>query len=190
MTLAVLVRQGRDGPCYGFVRRPRAIPGTGNSLLEICRRVRYATGMNRLPSISAVLTVCLFAACTHTPDEGPETAPVGPSVLSDAVIQEALHGPVDYQKHIRPVIYQNCLPCHDGKQFPHLANFTSRSSTMARGPYGYRIVPGKPDESLMVRNLSLTHAPVKSMPPVGNRLTPEETKILRNWILEGAEWPE
>lgn len=147
-------------------------------------------GMTRLPAIFAAVAVCCFAACSHTPDEGPETAPVGPPVLSDAAIQEALSGPVDFQKHIRPVIYQNCLPCHDGKEFPHLANFTSRSSTMAPGPYGARIVPGKPDESLIVRNLSLTHAPVKSMPPVGNRLTPEETKILRKWIREGAVWPD
>lgn len=146
--------------------------------------------MTRPTAISAALAVCLLAACTNTPDEGPETAPVGPSVLGEAAIKEALNGAVDYRKHIRPVIYQNCLPCHDGKEFPHLANFTSRSSSMARGPYGYRIVPGKPDESLIVRNLSLTHAPVKSMPPVGNRLTAEETKILRQWIREGAVWPE
>jgi len=146
--------------------------------------------MTRIAALSAVLTGCLFAACTNLPDEGPETAPAGPSVLSEAEIREALRGPVDYRKHIRPVLYQNCLPCHDGKEFPHLANFTSRRSTMARGPFGDRIVPGQPDQSLIVRNLSLTHAPVKSMPPVGNRLTPEETKILRKWIREGAVWPE
>jgi len=142
--------------------------------------------MNR----TAFLLVLLLTGCTHLPDEGPETAPVGPSVLSDATIKEALAGPVDYRRHIRPVIYQNCLPCHDGKMMPHLANFTSRRSTMTPGPHGPRIVPGKPGESLMVQNLSLTHAPVKSMPPVGSRLTPGETKILRKWIREGAPWPE
>ena len=68
-------------------------------------------------------------------------------------------------------------------------NFSKRASVMASGPYGPRIVPGKPDQSLIVNNLSLTHAPVKTMPPVGNRLTPDETKILRKWISEGAPWP-
>jgi Planctomycete cytochrome C len=130
-----------------------------------------------------------LAGCRHTDEEGPETAPVGPSVLSEAAIQEALHGPVDFRRHVAPLFAQNCLPCHDGKQMPQFVNLTSRSSTFARGPYGYRIVPGKPDQSLVIGNLSLTHAPVKSMPPVGSRMTPEETKILRNWITEGAEWP-
>ena len=102
---------------------------------------------------------------------------------------EAMKGPVQFHRHVEPLLRQNCLPCHDGKQMPAFVNLTSRSSTMARGPYGYRVVPGKPDESLIVRNLSLTHAPVKSMPPVGSRMTPEEVAILRKWIQEGAVWP-
>ena len=50
-------------------------------------------------------------------------------------------------------------------------------------------MPGRPDQSLLVSNLSRTHAPVTSMPPVGSRLTPRETRILRKWIKEGALWP-
>lgn len=137
-----------------------------------------------LLAAAAVLT-----ACHHTPAEGPETAPVGPPVLSEALMQEALTGPVRFHRHIEPLFTQNCLPCHDGKQMPAFVNLTDKKSAFARGPYGYRIVPGKPDDSLLVRNLSLTHAPVKSMPPVGSRMTPEETKILRKWIREGALWP-
>jgi hypothetical protein len=72
---------------------------------------------------------------------------------------------------------------------PQLVNLTSRQSSFATGPYGRRIIPGKPEESLIIKNLSLTHAPVKSMPPVGSRMTPEETKILKKWIAEGAHWP-
>ena len=142
----------------------------------------------------SALLLSLFAAghlasCRHVSPEGPETSPVGPSILSDATIKEALSGPVSYQRHIQPLLSHNCQHCHDGKVRPDLVNFSKRASVMASGPYGPRIVPGKPDQSLIVNNLSLTHAPVKTMPPVGNRLTPDETKILRKWISEGAPWP-
>ena len=136
-----------------------------------------------------IIAAILLTGCRHVTDEGPETAPVGPPVLSEAAMHEAMNGPVQFRRHIEPLFRQNCLPCHDGKQMPQFVNLTSRSSAFARGPYGYRIVPGKPDESLIIGNLSLTHAPVKSMPPVGSRMTPEETTILRKWITEGAVWP-
>ena len=113
---------------------------------------------------------------------------MGPSVLSDTVLTEALQGPIDFKKHIQPMIQHNCVGCHDGAQMPGLVDFRKKSSVMTPGPYGPRVVPGNPDKSLMVKNLSLTHAPVKTMPPVGNRLTPVETKVLRKWITEGAKW--
>lgn len=122
-------------------------------------------------------------------DEGPETSPVGPPVLDATTIRQALDGPVKYETHVRPLLTQYCLPCHDGIQMPHLVNLTRRASVMSRGPYGDRVVPGKPDSSLIVGNLSLTHAPVKTMPPVGSRMTPDETRVLRKWIREGAVWP-
>lgn len=132
----------------------------------------------------------LVAACQPVSNEGPETAPVGPPVLSDAAIREALHGPVQFQTHIRPLFQQNCLPCHDGKTLPAFVNLRDRASAFSHGPYGPRIVPGKPGKSLIIQNLSLTHAPVQSMPPVGNRMTPDEVRILKKWIAEGAVWPE
>jgi hypothetical protein len=143
----------------------------------------------KLRFVALLFAAALQTACRHTTDEGPETAPVGPPVLSDAVMKEALTGPVQFHRHIEPLLRQNCLPCHDGQQMPQFVNLTDRASAFSRGPYGYRIVPGKPESSLIIQNLSLTHAPVKSMPPVGSRMTPEETKILKKWIKAGALWP-
>lgn len=135
------------------------------------------------------LVAACFAACHHMDGEGPETSPVGPPVLDASTMRQALNGPVKFGTHIKPLLTQNCLPCHDGRQMPHLVNLTSRASVMSRGPYGDRVVPGKPGRSLIVGNLSLTHAPVKTMPPVGSRMTPDETRVLIKWIREGAVWP-
>ncbi len=153
------------------------------------RRIVAKSSVMKPLGLLLITIAALFTACHHTGSEGPETSPVGPPVLSEAAMQQALTGPVQFKAHVQPLLMQNCMPCHDGKQMPHLANFTSRASVMSRGPYGDRIVPGHPEKSLLVGNLSLTHAPVKTMPPVGSRMTPEETKILKKWIREGAVWP-
>ncbi len=145
---------------------------------------------HRLRLVFALTGVLALAACQTVSDEGSETAPVGPPVLSDAAIREALHGPVRFQTHIRPLFQQNCLSCHDGRTMPAFVNLKSRASAFSPGPYGPRIVPGKPGKSLIIQNLSRTHAPVQSMPPVGNRMTPDEIRILKKWITEGAVWPE
>lgn len=141
-------------------------------------------------TLTAALALPLFCTqCRTATDEGPETAPVGPSALDAATTKAALSGNVDFVKHVRPVLESHCLPCHNPKGMPGLMNLLSREQTLAPGPHGPRIVPGKPDESLLIKNLSMTHAPVKVMPPVGNRLTPDETKVLRRWITQGAAWP-
>lgn len=137
-----------------------------------------------------LLVACgLLTGCQTFVEEASETSPVGPSVLSDAILREAEEHPVDFKKHIQPILAANCTHCHDGKALPAFVNLTNRRSVMTPGPYGPRLVPGRPDQSLLVSNLSRTHAPVTSMPPVGSRLTPRETRILRKWIKEGALWP-
>src|SRR5436190_16288727 len=122
---------------------------------------------NRIAFIFLLISAALMSACQHLSEEGPETAPSGPPVISQAAIKQALSGPVSYEAHVRPLLRQNCLPCHDGKQMPGFVNLTSRQSAFSVGPYGRRIVPGKPDESLIIKNLSLTNPPVNSMPHVG-----------------------
>ena len=144
---------------------------------------------SRLPALCCCLAVVL-AGCRNVPLEESETSPVGPSVLPPAVLAEGLNGPVKFDRHVKPVLEANCLPCHDGRELPAFLNLSSRALAFAPGPYGPRIVPGKPEASLLIRNLSMTHAPVKAMPPVGNRLTPEEKQLLEKWIAEGAAWPD
>jgi hypothetical protein len=142
-----------------------------------------------LPLLPLLLACGVLTGCQISGGEGSETSPVGPSVLSDAALREAEEHPVDFKKHIQPILAANCAHCHDGKVMPALVDLTNRRSVMTPGPYGPRLVPGRPDQSLLVSNLSRTHAPVTSMPPVGSRLTPRETRILRKWIKEGALWP-
>lgn len=143
--------------------------------------------MNILPRCLLLAAALFSLGACQTSDRGEsETSPVGPPVLSAALEQEALRSPVEFSRHVQPILQQNCGWCHDGKSYPLLVNFSEKKSVLGRGPYGLRVIPGRPDDSLLVNNLSQTHAPIQTMPPVGSRLTPVELKILKKWIQEGA----
>jgi uncharacterized membrane protein len=145
--------------------------------------------MLRTFCLSSFVALFMLSACKHTENQGSETAPVGPSVLSDPTMKHALQGNVSFSTHIKPVLESRCLPCHDGKTMPGLFSMTTRDAAFQKGALGPRIVPGKPDQSLLFLNPRGTHKAVNVMPPVGNRLTPEELKLLGRWIEQGAEWP-
>jgi cytochrome c5 len=134
-----------------------------------------------------LLPLLWLGACQHATES--ETAPTGPSVLSAAATQQALEGKVSFRNHLKPVLESRCLPCHNGKTVIGLFELTSREKAFQPGPLGPRIIPGQPDKSLLFLNPGGTHKAVQVMPPVGNRLTPDELKLLRRWIVQGAEWP-
>jgi hypothetical protein len=56
---------------------------------------------------------------------------------------------------------------------------------------GTVIVPGKPDESLLIKRISSDNAAYR-MPPVFSHktLTADQKNILRRWVGEGAQWKE
>lgn len=147
--------------------------------------------MRRVILLLSLLMLTLPSACRHGrgANGGPETAPTGPSVLTDSAVQSALHGTVSFAHHIKPVLQSRCVVCHDGKTMPGLFALTSRDAAFQPGARGARIVPGHPEKSLLFLNPKGTHGAVKAMPPVGNRLTADELNILGRWIKQGAEWP-
>ncbi len=50
-----------------------------------------------------------------------------------------------------------------------------------------RVVPGAPEESLLMMKLDGTHGCGDAMPPVGGLLTEEERELVRDWIMQGAQ---
>src|SRR5215467_2686021 len=92
-----------------------------------------------------------------------------------------------FEARIRPLLARNCFACHTSE---HLGGLTmsSRSALIQGGASGPAIIPGKPDESLLVQAIRQTHPRLK-MPPTG-KLGTEEIRDIENWISQGAPWPE
>jgi hypothetical protein len=99
---------------------------------------------------------------------------------------------VDFNREIRPLLSSKCFQCHGpdekarkSKLRLDLHEFATKPAKSGEIP----IVPGKPDQSELVKRIS-THAEDDVMPPPKNSapLTPKQVATLRAWIEQGAEY--
>jgi hypothetical protein len=98
--------------------------------------------------------------------------------------------PVDFKKDIQPLFASRCHSCHGSKLHLGELRLDRKTDALRGGGSGVpAIVPGKSAESLLIRYVSGLDAKTV-MPPSGPRLTPEQIELLRNWIDQGARWPE
>ena len=98
-------------------------------------------------------------------------------------------GEVVFDRHIRPLFESYCLSCHGDKAKGGL-RLASRAAALLGGDGGAVIVPGKSSESRLFRYVTGDNEIGIVMPPRGKRLSPAEVKLLRDWIDQGARWPE
>ncbi|RBP38185.1 cytochrome c [Roseimicrobium gellanilyticum] len=117
-----------------------------------------------------------------------ETAPGDYSALENAQFPGSSER-VSFSRHVKPILKLKCLPCHTSEVIATAYRLDTKKAAFASGPAGSRIVPGDPKKSLLL-NVAGVHRNIAVMPPVGNRLTEAESRLLTRWIKEGASWPE
>lgn len=91
-----------------------------------------------------------------------------------------------FEAQVRPVLARNCYPCHTNSMMGGL-RLDSADALRKGGKSGPPIVPGKPDESLLIQAIRQTHALIR-MPPSG-KLTEREIADISEWVKAGAAWP-
>lgn len=95
-----------------------------------------------------------------------------------------------FELKIRPVLAETCFRCHDDRQKAGGLRVDSRAALVAGGESGPAIVPGRPEESLLVQALR-RDPDVSAMPPEKERaLRPDQVADFERWIRDGAPWPE
>jgi hypothetical protein len=98
-------------------------------------------------------------------------------------------GPVRFERDVQPLLLR-CVQCHGpGKSKGDLRLDSRQAALKNRDAGGPVIVPGRPDQSEILRRVTATEA-AKRMPPKGEPLSGEQVATLRRWIAEGADWPE
>lgn len=101
-------------------------------------------------------------------------------------------GGVDFGRQIRAVLSDNCFSCHgpDDKTRKGGLRLDLHEEALKAGKSGkLAIVPGKPDESELMRRIG-THDADDLMPPAksGKQLSESQKALFRQWIAEGAHW--
>ena len=94
---------------------------------------------------------------------------------------------LDFNRDIRPILSENCFHCHgaDGGQRQAELRLDLLDSAVDSGA----IVPGKPEESLLVERIRSTEPELQMPPPDSHRsLTPVQVETLVRWIEEGASY--
>lgn len=91
-----------------------------------------------------------------------------------------------FESRIRPVLANNCYACHTTAASGGL-RLDSREAALKGGRSGPAIVPGDPDESILLQ--AARHAEGRPKMPPSGRLSNEELSDLVRWIRAGAVWP-
>ena len=92
-----------------------------------------------------------------------------------------------FRDKIAPILERHCVTCHQPKEKSGGLSLTTVGAALSGGESGATIVPGKPDESLLLEYISGTDA---EMPQDAAPLSKEQVASIRTWIERGALWPE
>ncbi|HEY3742691.1 MAG TPA: SUMF1/EgtB/PvdO family nonheme iron enzyme [Bryobacteraceae bacterium] len=96
---------------------------------------------------------------------------------------------VDFDKQVAPVIEKNCLACHGARKGNAGIRLHTKEAAFKGGWAGKVIVPGDGAKSPLYMALEIPPDKTGSMPP-GQPLPPEQRAAIKQWIDEGAPWPE
>lgn len=96
-----------------------------------------------------------------------------------------------FATRLKPVLEYYCTECHNPRLASHFGglDLTTGRAAMTTGGHAPVILPGHPDQSLLVTVLRLGHEEAFGMPPAPDKISDEELNGVRNWIQQGAQWP-
>ena len=98
-------------------------------------------------------------------------------------------GPLVFQNVILPILEAKCNKCHNADKSKGDLRMDTHELLIKGGQDDKvkSVVPGKPDDSLVIKRIALPNDDDDHMPPDGkDQTTKEETALLKWWIQEGA----
>jgi hypothetical protein len=157
---------------------PKESPRQGTTLSTGETAAMSLVSQNRVTW--AVLLACYTLCAT--------TAAVSAESRSRASGSSGVAETVDFERDILPVLAKHCFDCHGPDVQEARLRMDARTIVFRGGTHGPAVVPGKPDESLLVRRILTTDAATR-MPLESDPLSSDEIGLIRSWIEQGANWP-
>jgi mono/diheme cytochrome c family protein len=120
------------------------------------------------------------SASGNLPNSGP--APAG-AATSGAVSSESVSADRPaLANRAQALLRARCVRCHGEQRQESGLDLRSRETILKGGASGPGLIPGKPDESLVLNRVCAGEMP----PTNGGRLSAEEVATLQQWIAAGA----
>src|ERR1700761_3560036 len=111
-------------------------------------------------------------------------------VVADGMFFPAEGATVDFVKDIQPIVQDACVKCHGPEKQKGDLRLDSKAAAFKGGKDGQIIIPGQADKSDLYRRITLPDGSDDIMPPKGNPLAKEQTDLIKDWINQGAVWPD
>src|SRR5260221_4206993 len=98
-------------------------------------------------------------------------------------------GAVDFAKDVQRIFEASCYACHGAKLQMGGLRLDSKTAALTGGKSGAVIERGKPSGSLLYRRVAgIGDQP--RMPMGGKPVDPAQLALIRDWIDQGAAWPD
>lgn len=111
--------------------------------------------------------------------------------LAASCAREPAHT-LSFNDAIQPILSENCYGCHGPDASSRRAGLRLDRQESAFAPhdkFGPAIIPGKPDQSPLVRRIEAKNPKERMPPPEAHKtLKPEQIELLRQWVKEGARY--
>ncbi|GIW89064.1 MAG: hypothetical protein KatS3mg108_3388 [Isosphaeraceae bacterium] len=96
---------------------------------------------------------------------------------------------VDYRRDVVPILSDACYPCHGPDPATRKARLRldTTDDLLAERGSGRPVVPGHPEQSLVIERLTSAEPELRMPPPESRKsLSPEQLDVIRRWIAQGA----
>ena len=102
----------------------------------------------------------------------------------------AAEGKVDFTKDIKPILEQNCVKCHGEEKQKGKLRLDYKDAAVKGGKAGPALVAGNVEKSELFRRVTLPKSDDDFMPSEGEPLSKAQIDLIREWIKQGAVWPD
>ncbi len=97
--------------------------------------------------------------------------------------------PLKFDRDVKPIFAKHCISCHGPDKQRGDLRLDRKAEALRGGESGKAFAPGKPAGSLLMQRVTSTDADTR-MPPKGDGLSAAEVAVLKEWIEQGAKWPD
>lgn len=113
-----------------------------------------------------------------------------PFLASFVAFLPSVQAAVDFAKDVVPILQSRCVECHGPDKQKGKLRLDTPAALLKGGKDGEVVKAGDAANSELYKRLLLPKEDDDRMPSKGDPLTAPQIETLKNWIAEGAKWPD